>query len=53
MKEARERLDAFEAQEVLAEPTHSENRPVALIFWLCVVVLALAIYVLTVWLQRR
>ena len=53
MKEARERLDAFEAQEVLAEPASSQNTSAALIFWLCVVVFGLAIYFVAAWLQRR
>ena len=52
MKEARERLDDFEARDVLAEPPVSQNPRAALVFWICVVVLGLAIYIGAVWFQR-
>jgi hypothetical protein len=53
MKEARERLDAFEAHEVLAEPEASGNRTASVVVWICVAVLALAVYLGVAWLQRR
>lgn len=53
MKEARERLDAIEAQEVLAEPPVSQNPKLTLIFWIVLIVVGLAIYVGTAWLQRH
>ena len=53
MKEARERLDAYEAHDALAEPSPSENRPAALVFWICLIVIGVAIYIGAVWFQRR
>ena len=54
MKEVRERLDAFEAQEVLADPSPpSQNPRAALIFWMIVIIVGLAIYVFSAWMQRH
>jgi len=53
MKEARERLDAFEAQEALAEPAKTQNPAAMLVFWICVVVFGLVIYFVTLWVERH
>ena len=53
MKEARERLDAFEDDEILAEPADRTPNPRAsLIFWTLMVVVGLAIYAFAAWMQR-
>jgi CHASE3 domain sensor protein len=54
MQEARERLDAFEAQEAPAEPpAASQNPRAALIFWMVVAIVGLAIYIFAAWMQRH
>jgi hypothetical protein len=53
MREARERLDAFEAQEEAGSAPVAPDRKVALIVWLAVVACGLAIYVLFAWYRRH
>ena len=53
MREARERLDAFEAQEDAGSAPVAPDRRVALIVWLCVAALGLAVYFFAAWFRQR
>ena len=52
MQEARERLDALEAQETAAASPTASNRTIAIILWVGVVLVAVAIYFLAAWYHR-
>jgi hypothetical protein len=52
MKEARERLDVFEAQETAGSSPAAPDRKVAVIFWICVTLVGVAIYFFAAWRQR-
>lgn len=51
MKEARERIDAFEAQEAADSAPAPPNRLVAALLWLAVIALGVAIYFFSAWYQ--
>ena len=53
MREARERLDALEAQEEAASAPVAPDRRVALIVWMCVAAFGLAVYFLLAWYRRH
>jgi hypothetical protein len=53
MKEARQRIDEFEAQETAsAAPTAPARLLPTLIFWITLVVVGAAIYFLAAWYQQ-
>jgi hypothetical protein len=54
LKEARARLDAFEAQEATGSGTPRQGRTamVSFIFWIVVAIVGLAVYFLSAWLQH-
>ncbi len=53
LQEARERLDAFEAQESAGTAPAAANRRVALILWLVAIAVGVAIYFFAAWYHRH
>jgi hypothetical protein len=53
MREARARVDDFEAAETIGSVPAAPNRRVALIVWACLIAVALAIYFFAAWYRQH